>query len=101
MMVPNNILRDFRLLYLRQEDDLMHLCWKVLSIFQTLHAGTNELTWFSLQDRKTNAVEDDLIIFPNDAQLHKVTQSTGRVYVLKFQSSSQRLFFWLQGMCCS
>ncbi|KAJ3051932.1 adhesion regulating molecule 1 [Rhizophlyctis rosea] len=63
------------LLYLRQEDDLMHLCWK---------------------DRKTNAVEDDLIIFPHDAQLHKVTQSNGRVYVLKFQSSSQRLFFWLQ-----
>ncbi|KAJ3042689.1 adhesion regulating molecule 1 [Rhizophlyctis rosea] len=64
------------LLFLRQEDDLMHLYWK---------------------DRKTNATEDDLIIFPHEAQLHKVTQVTdGRVYVLKFQSSSQKLFFWLQ-----
>ncbi|KAJ3297073.1 adhesion regulating molecule 1 [Borealophlyctis nickersoniae] len=64
------------LLYLTQsEDSLMHLCWK---------------------DRKTNAVEDDLIIFPEEAELLRVTQSAGRVYVLKFKTSSQRLFFWVQ-----
>jgi hypothetical protein len=38
----------------------------------------------------------DLIIFPGEAEFLKVTQSSGRVYILKFSSSSQRLFFWLQ-----
>ncbi|KAI8826564.1 adhesion regulating molecule [Fimicolochytrium jonesii] len=64
------------LLYMNQGDDgLMHLYWK---------------------DRRTGAIEDDLIIFPEEADFLKVTQSEGRVYVLKFKSSSQRLFFWLQ-----
>lgn len=63
--------------YVHQSDDsLMHLCWK---------------------DRTTGAVEDDLIIFPEDAEFKKVTQcTTGRVYVLKFKSSSRRCFYWMQ-----
>jgi len=65
------------LIYLNQspEDSLMHFYWK---------------------DRSTNKVEDDLIIFPYEAEFSKVKQSKDRVYILKFQSSSQKLFFWMQ-----
>ncbi|ORX88423.1 adhesion regulating molecule [Basidiobolus meristosporus CBS 931.73] len=64
------------LVYLKQgEDSLMHFYWK---------------------DRKTNSVEDDLIIFPDEAEFLKVEESDGRVYVLKFKSSSLRMFFWMQ-----
>jgi len=65
------------LIYLNQspEDSLMHFYWK---------------------DRSTNKVEDDLIIFPFEAEFSKVKQSKDRVYILKFQSSNQKLFFWMQ-----
>ncbi|XP_072038021.1 proteasomal ubiquitin receptor ADRM1-like [Amphiura filiformis] len=64
-------------LYLYQSDDsLMHFCWK---------------------DRTTGNVEDDLIIFPDDCEFKRVAQcTTGRVYILKFKSSSRKFFFWLQ-----
>lgn len=40
---------------------------------------------------------DELTIFPGEAEWLPVTQcTTGRVFVLKFNSSSQRIFFWLQ-----
>jgi len=63
--------------YVYQSDDsLMHFCWK---------------------DRTSGTVEDDLIIFPDDIEFKYVSQcTTGRVYVLKFKSSSRKLFFWLQ-----
>lgn len=65
------------LVYLNQTDDnLMHFCWK---------------------DRSSNVVEDDLIIFPEDAEFKRVAQcTTGRVYVLRFKSSSRRCFYWMQ-----
>ncbi|XP_069181785.1 proteasomal ubiquitin receptor ADRM1-like [Procambarus clarkii] len=65
------------LVYLYQADDsLMHICWK---------------------DRGTGTVEEDVIIFPDDCEYKRVSQcTTGRVYVLKFKSSSRRLFFWMQ-----
>ncbi|XP_058789593.1 proteasomal ubiquitin receptor ADRM1-like isoform X2 [Phymastichus coffea] len=64
-------------LYVYQSDDsLMHFCWK---------------------DRSTGVVEDDLIIFPDDCEFKYVSQcKTGRVYLLKFKSSSRKFFFWLQ-----
>ncbi|GAB0099390.1 Proteasomal ubiquitin receptor ADRM1 homolog [Sergentomyia squamirostris] len=65
------------LVYLYQSDDgLIHFCWK---------------------DRTTGNTEDDLIIFPDDCEFKKIEQcNTGRVYLLKFKSSSRKLFFWMQ-----
>uniref|UniRef100_T1E1M3 Proteasomal ubiquitin receptor ADRM1 homolog n=1 Tax=Cupiennius salei TaxID=6928 RepID=T1E1M3_CUPSA len=65
------------LVFVYQTDDsLMHFCWK---------------------DRTTGVVEDDLIIFPDDVIFKRVPEcTTGRVYVLKFKSSSRRCFYWLQ-----
>ncbi|GLB38461.1 putative proteasome complex subunit Rpn13 ubiquitin receptor [Lyophyllum shimeji] len=58
------------------EDGLLHFTWK---------------------NRRTGEVQEDLILFPSDASFVKVPQATGgRVYVLKFSSSDQRHFFWMQ-----
>ncbi|KAJ1769065.1 hypothetical protein LPJ74_004361 [Coemansia sp. RSA 1843] len=63
--------------YVKKEDDgLLRFVWK---------------------EKKTPSEIDELIVFPGDVRLERVKQSSGRVYVLKFQSSSQRLFFWMQG----
>lgn len=65
------------LLYIHQSDDmLMHFCWK---------------------DRNSGTVEEDLIIFPDDTEFLKVKEcTTGRVFLLKFKSTSRKLFFWMQ-----
>lgn len=65
------------LVYVYQADDgLIHFCWK---------------------DRTTGNVEDDLIVFPDDCEFKKIENvKNGRVYLLKFKSSSRRLFFWMQ-----
>ncbi|EDW79751.1 uncharacterized protein Dwil_GK17850, isoform A [Drosophila willistoni] len=65
------------LVYMTQSDDgLMHFCWK---------------------DRTSGKVEDDLIVFPDDFEFKRVDQcKTGRVFVLKFKSSTRRMFFWMQ-----
>lgn len=63
------------LIYLEEVDELLHFYWK---------------------DRN-GAVEDDLIIFPDEAEFIKVQESpSGRVYALKFSSSSQIMFYWMQ-----
>lgn len=64
------------LVYLEEVDELLHFYWK---------------------DRNTGAIEDDLIIFPEEAELIKVKESpSGRVFALKFSSSSQIMFYWMQ-----
>jgi 26S proteasome regulatory subunit N13 len=63
--------------YVYQSDDsLMHFCWR---------------------DRTSGIVEDDLMIFPDDIETKKVPQcTTGRVFLMKFKSSSKKMFFWMQ-----
>ncbi|KAJ1881827.1 hypothetical protein LPJ57_001358 [Coemansia sp. RSA 486] len=51
---------------------------------------------FFWRSRETNTTEETLIVVPGDVTLEKVPQSSGRVYVLKFKSSSRRDFFWMQ-----
>ncbi|CAI5468191.1 unnamed protein product, partial [Closterium sp. Yama58-4] len=63
----------FRLI--RTEDLLLHLQWL---------------------DRTTQAVEEDMVVFPDEAKFEKVSQSSGRVYVLSFNEDDRKLFFWMQ-----
>ncbi|KAF7726899.1 adhesion regulating molecule 1 [Apophysomyces ossiformis] len=42
-------------------------------------------------------MEQDLIIFPDEAELVRVPEcTTGRVYLLRFKTSHQKFFFWMQ-----
>ncbi|TFK52410.1 adhesion regulating molecule [Heliocybe sulcata] len=62
-----------------------------------LQKGEDELLHFVWKNRSTNDAEEDLILFPGDASFVKIPQVTGgRSYVLKFSSSNQRHFFWMQ-----
>lgn len=56
----------------------------------------DELTHFQWKDRKSGEIETDLIVFPDDAIFRKVEESNGRVYLLDFKTSDQKLFFWMQ-----
>merc|ERR1719237_431798 len=59
--------------------------------------GDDQLMHFKWKDRTTSTAEDDLIIFPDDVEFKKVSQcTTGRVFILKFKSTSRKLFFWMQ-----
>ncbi|KAI0372195.1 adhesion regulating molecule [Pilatotrama ljubarskyi] len=59
--------------------------------------GEDGLLHFIWKNRSTNEIDEDLILFPGDATFAKVEQSAwGRTYVLKFSSSNQRHFFWMQ-----
>ncbi|CAO3683071.1 unnamed protein product [Rhizopus stolonifer] len=63
-----------------------------------LDQGSDHLLHFYWKERKHNVEpEDDFIIFPEEAELVRVDQcTTGRVFVLKFKSSSQKQFYWMQ-----
>ena len=74
----NTVLPDLRKGYVQLliEDDLLHFQWK---------------------ERSATDAEDDLIIFPEDAKFMRVTEaSDGRVYMLRFESSKAKHFFWMQ-----
>jgi len=63
----------------------------------TITENDDGLIHFNWTNRQTRIAELDLIIFPSDAVFSVVTQSPGgRMHVLKFSSSDQRYFFWLQ-----
>ncbi|KAI8632073.1 proteasome complex subunit Rpn13 ubiquitin receptor-domain-containing protein [Xylariaceae sp. FL1651] len=72
-------------IYLYYEDDLIHFCWRERS------APLDE-------------PEEDLVMVPTDSRFipyeakdHPASAKTnGRIFVLKFLSSSQRNLFWLQ-----
>ncbi|KAH9080473.1 adhesion regulating molecule [Lactarius deliciosus] len=67
----------------RGEDELLHFKWKNRVTEETEEVFTSHTT-------------SDLILFPTDASFVTVPQATGRVFVLKFSSSDQRHFFWMQ-----
>ncbi|KAF3932795.1 hypothetical protein ABW19_dt0207784 [Dactylella cylindrospora] len=56
--------------------------------------------WVPRRGRTVDGEEFDLIVFPGDATFAPYTNPSapgdGRIYVLKFHSSSQRHFFWWQ-----
>merc|ERR1712004_906896 len=59
--------------------------------------GDDQLMHFKWKDRSSGNIEDDLIIFPDDVEFKKVSQcTTGRVFLLKFKSTTRKLFFWMQ-----
>ncbi|XP_031504192.1 26S proteasome regulatory subunit RPN13 [Nymphaea colorata] len=58
--------------------------------------GEEGLVHFQWLDRAQNVVEDDQIVFPDEAVFEKVEQSSGRVYILKFNTDDRKFFFWMQ-----
>ncbi|KAL4958990.1 uncharacterized protein BDV14DRAFT_185556 [Aspergillus stella-maris] len=68
-------------IYLYSEDDLIHFCWRPRSAPHT-------------------EPDLDLVMVPSDGQFIPYRPNgkptNGRIYVLKFSSSSQRYLFWLQ-----
>ncbi|VDC04489.1 unnamed protein product [Peniophora sp. CBMAI 1063] len=63
-------------LLIEREEDMIHLVWK---------------------NRETGSADEDLLLFPGDATFIPVPQAPGgRVYVLKFESSEARHFFYMQ-----
>ncbi|ELT94344.1 hypothetical protein CAPTEDRAFT_18438 [Capitella teleta] len=62
-----------------------------------IYQSDDALTHFVWKDRSKGTVDDDLIIFPDDTEFKHVPQcTTGRVYLLKFKSTSRKMFFWMQ-----
>ncbi|KAB8227037.1 uncharacterized protein BDW43DRAFT_295064 [Aspergillus alliaceus] len=70
-------------IYLYSEDELVHFCWRPRSAPHT-------------------EPELDLVMVPSDGSFTpykpagNANPTNGRIYVLKFSSSSQRYLFWLQ-----
>lgn len=58
--------------------------------------GEEGLIHFQWIDRTQNVAELDQIIFPDEALFEKVTQTSERVYILKFTSDDRKFFFWMQ-----
>ncbi|PKA51427.1 hypothetical protein AXF42_Ash002792 [Apostasia shenzhenica] len=58
--------------------------------------GEEGLIHFQWLDRAQTIVEDDQIIFPDEAVFEKVAQSSERVFILKFSSDNRKFFFWMQ-----
>ncbi|CAO3631372.1 unnamed protein product [Cunninghamella echinulata] len=63
-----------------------------------MEKGDDQLLHFYWKERKTNSEpEVDLIIFPDEAEMVRVPEcTTGRVILLKFKSSNERQFYWMQ-----
>jgi len=74
-------------LYIYNEDDFLHLCWRPRSV-------------------PSDQPEVDLLMIPGDGSFQPLVKNpgaesvesptSGRIFVLKFESSSQRHYFWMQ-----
>ncbi|KAL5836244.1 hypothetical protein ACOSQ3_015797 [Xanthoceras sorbifolium] len=58
--------------------------------------GEEGLIHFQWLDRSRSVVEDDQIIFPDEAVFEKVDEPSGRVYILKFNTDDRKFFIWMQ-----
>lgn len=58
--------------------------------------GEEGLVHFQWLDRTNNVLEDDQIVFPDEAVFEKVNQASGRIYILKFNTDNRKFFFWMQ-----
>lgn len=51
---------------------------------------------FEWKDLQTGNVENDLYIFEFDAKFNRVGKTTGRIFLLHFESYDEKFFFWIQ-----
>lgn len=65
-------------------------------VFQIVVTPEDMLTHLQWRPRGVSTPEDDLIIFPGEAELVPVQSSPDRVFVLKWKEGTQRLFIWMQ-----
>ena len=70
----------------KEEDDLVRLYWLERSDATAPQAAS------SLAD----SAEECLVLFPEDAEFKHLKDKPGRIFLLKFLTSSKRLFFWMQ-----
>ena len=66
---------------------------------QIVILGDQSFIHFQWKDRATGLVEDDLMVFKDEAEYFRVDKcTTGRVYVLQFKQGSNAVerFFWMQ-----
>jgi hypothetical protein len=64
--------------------------------FQIVVTPDDMLTHVQWRPRGVSAPEDDLIIFPGEAEFVPVQSSPDRVFVLKWREGDVRKFFWMQ-----
>ncbi|KAG9103869.1 hypothetical protein FRC06_007398 [Ceratobasidium sp. 370] len=73
------------------DDELLHLRWRGRDGSTSSREDTASFLSLYLSANR------DLVIFPSDASLEKISNDPAvRMYVLKFQSSDQLHFFWFQ-----
>ncbi|KAI1859481.1 hypothetical protein JX265_010484 [Neoarthrinium moseri] len=72
--------------YLYSEDDLVHFCWRERSA--PLDAPELDLTMVP--------TDGHFLPYESSKQSRASAKTNGRVFVLKFMSSSQRYMFWMQ-----
>ncbi|CAM9883290.1 unnamed protein product [Chrysoparadoxa australica] len=64
----------------------------------TVAKGGDQLLHFTWKDRTSNAVGDELMLFPDECVYKKVDtgKAEDRVYLLELKGSGRRLFYWMQ-----
>ncbi|KAJ2740913.1 hypothetical protein GGI20_005541 [Coemansia sp. BCRC 34301] len=61
-------------------------------------SGAVRLRWVSSEPEGPGQTSlEEYVFFQGDAEVSRVAQSEGRVYVVKSKSTATRLFYWMQG----
>ncbi|EPE31539.1 hypothetical protein GLAREA_12295 [Glarea lozoyensis ATCC 20868] len=74
-------------IYLYEDDDLYHFCWRERSK-PMMHEDNIDLAMFP--------TDGSFVPYEYTTKDQPTSKTNGRIYVLKFASSSQRYLFWLQ-----